>query len=270
MTKTGKTRRTTLKHWRSVKDGTYIEERGLRRIELHTEKPTGKKSIIDSEDPLDTARVLTRAAKRIFEEANEKTLDQVLSEAAATTGAGTDPLMVDAEAIANWFAGIMNRYGALSPISPAVPRRRPAADRPAGSSAHSSTRHSVKGTGRRIGQRGVNSWRAGSPPRDSRSQIVRRQPVARAEGARSLPEGPGAACRPGSHLRRLGRARRAQRQHRQRRTAGGGARDRACRSLQAHPALSRIAQLDQTDCPPGPMSALGGSGRATPKEEVRV
>ena len=75
------------------------------------------------------------------------------------------------------------------------------------------------------------------PPRDSRSQIVRCQPVARAEGARSLPEGPGAACRPGSHLRRLGRARRAQRQHRQRRTAGGGARDRACRSLQAHPAL---------------------------------
>jgi len=25
-----------------------------------------------------------------------------------------------------------------------------------------------------------------------------------------------------------------------------------------------------TDCPPGPMSALGGSGRAAPKEEVRV
>ena len=57
-----------------------------------------------------------------------------------------------------------------------------------------STRHSVKGAGRRIGQRGVNSWRAGSPPRDSRSQIVRCQPVARAEGARSLPEGPGAAA----------------------------------------------------------------------------
>ena len=29
------------------------------------------------------------------------------------------------------------------------------------------------------------------------------------------------------------------------------------------------AQLP-TDCPPGPMSALGGSGRAAPKEEVRV
>jgi hypothetical protein len=24
------------------------------------------------------------------------------------------------------------------------------------------------------------------------------------------------------------------------------------------------------DCPPGPMSALGGSGRAAPKEEVRA
>ena len=31
-----------------------------------------------------------------------------------------------------------------------------------------------------------------------------------------------------------------------------------------------IAQLDQTDCPPGRMSALGGSGRAAPREEVRV
>ena len=34
--------------------------------------------------------------------------------------------------------------------------------------------------------------------------------------------------------------------------------------------LSRIAQLDQRTAPPGPMSALGGSGRAAPKEEVRV
>ena len=31
----------------------------------------------------------------------------------------------------------------------------------------------------------------------------------------------------------------------------------------------RRAQLDQ-DCPRGPMSALGESGRAAPKEEVRV
>ncbi len=35
-------------------------------------------------------------------------------------------------------------------------------------------------------------------------------------------------------------------------------------------ALSRIAPLDQRTAPPGPMSALGGSGRAAPKEEVRV
>ena len=34
-------------------------------------------------------------------------------------------------------------------------------------------------------------------------------------------------------------------------------------------ALSRIAPLDQRTAP-GPMSALGGSGRAAPKEEVRV
>ena len=34
-------------------------------------------------------------------------------------------------------------------------------------------------------------------------------------------------------------------------------------------ALSRIAQLDH-GLPPGPMSALGGSGRAASKEEVRV
>ena len=33
--------------------------------------------------------------------------------------------------------------------------------------------------------------------------------------------------------------------------------------------LSRIAQLDQRTAPRGPMSALGGSGRAAPKEEVR-
>jgi hypothetical protein len=33
--------------------------------------------------------------------------------------------------------------------------------------------------------------------------------------------------------------------------------------------LSRIAQLDQP-LPAGPMSALGGSRRAAPKEEVRV
>ena len=45
-------------------------------------------------------------------------------------------------------------------------------------------------------------------------------------------------------------------------------RERHRRRAQAQ--LSRIAQLDQTDCPPGPMSALGGSGRAAPKEEVRV
>jgi hypothetical protein len=36
------------------------------------------------------------------------------------------------------------------------------------------------------------------------------------------------------------------------------------------PALGRIAQLDQTDCLPDLLSALGGSGRAAPKEEVRV
>ena len=107
MTKKGKTKRPAIKHWRSVKDGTYIEERGLRRIELHTEKPLGKKSIFNSEDPLDKARVLNKAAERIFEEANEKTLDQVIGEAAATTGAGTDPLMLDAKAIDNWLAGIM-------------------------------------------------------------------------------------------------------------------------------------------------------------------
>ena len=34
--------------------------------------------------------------------------------------------------------------------------------------------------------------------------------------------------------------------------------------------LSRIAQLDQRTALAGPMSALGGSGRAAPKEEVRV
>ena len=34
--------------------------------------------------------------------------------------------------------------------------------------------------------------------------------------------------------------------------------------------LSSIAQLDQRTALPGPMSALGGSGRAAPKEEVRV
>ena len=44
-------------------------------------------------------------------------------------------------------------------------------------------------------------------------------------------------------------------------------RERHRRRAQAQ--LSRIAQLE-TDCPPGPMSALGGSGRAAPKEEVRV
>jgi hypothetical protein len=31
-----------------------------------------------------------------------------------------------------------------------------------------------------------------------------------------------------------------------------------------------LSQLDQRTAPPGPMSALGGSGRAAPKEEVRV
>ena len=45
-------------------------------------------------------------------------------------------------------------------------------------------------------------------------------------------------------------------------------RERHRRRAQAQ--LSRIAQLDQTDCPRGPMSALGGSGHAAPKEEVRV
>ena len=120
MTKKGKTKRPAIKHWRSLKDGTYIEERGLRRIELHAEKPLGKNSIIDSDNPLDTAFVLNRAAERIFEEANEKTLDQVLGEAAATTGAGTDPLMRDAKAIDNWLAGIISRHGALSPISVAA------------------------------------------------------------------------------------------------------------------------------------------------------
>ena len=67
----------------------------------------GKTSIIHSEDPLDKARVLNRAAERLFEKANEKTLDQVIDEAAATTGAGTDPRMLDAEAIDNWLAGII-------------------------------------------------------------------------------------------------------------------------------------------------------------------
>jgi hypothetical protein len=33
--------------------------------------------------------------------------------------------------------------------------------------------------------------------------------------------------------------------------------------------LSRIAQLDQRTAPPGPMSALDGSGRAAPEEESR-
>ena len=32
----------------------------------------------------------------------------------------------------------------------------------------------------------------------------------------------------------------------------------------------RRRSLKPTDCPRGPMSALGGSGRAAPKEEVRV
>ena len=31
-----------------------------------------------------------------------------------------------------------------------------------------------------------------------------------------------------------------------------------------------LGEVEPTDCPPGPMSALGGSGRAAPKEEVRV
>jgi hypothetical protein len=34
--------------------------------------------------------------------------------------------------------------------------------------------------------------------------------------------------------------------------------------------LSRISQLDQRTALPNQMSALGGSGRAAPKEEVRV
>jgi hypothetical protein len=116
----GNTKRPAIIHRRSVKDGTYIEQRGLRRIELHIDEPLGKKPIIDSEGPLDKARILTRAAEEIFEKANEKTLNQVLSEAAATTGAGADPLMVDAEAIDNWLAGIMSRHGALSPVSVAA------------------------------------------------------------------------------------------------------------------------------------------------------
>jgi hypothetical protein len=120
MTKKGKTKRPAMKHSRTVKDGAYIEERGLRRIELHTEKPPDKKSIFDSEYPLDMARVLNRAAESFFEKTNEKTLDQVLGEAAATTGAGTDPLMLDAKAIDNWVAGLMDRHGALSPISVAA------------------------------------------------------------------------------------------------------------------------------------------------------
>ena len=40
-------------------------------------------------------------------------------------------------------------------------------------------------------------------------------------------------------------------------------RERHRRRAQAQ--LSRIAQLDQMDCPRGPMSALGGSGRAGAK-----
>ena len=55
-----------------------------------------------------------------MEKANEKTLNQVLSEAAATTGAGVDPLMRDVNAIDNWFAGIISRHGALSPVSVAA------------------------------------------------------------------------------------------------------------------------------------------------------
>ena len=47
-------------------------------------------------------------------------------------------------------------------------------------------------------------------------------------------------------------------------------------AFQAHPLVnrvnlaSRIAQRDQRTALPGPMSALGGSGRAVPKEEVRI
>jgi hypothetical protein len=120
MAKKGKIARSAIKHWRSLEDGTYIEQRGLRRIELHTEN--GKTSIIHSEDPLDKARVLNRAAQRLFEEAKEKTLDQVIDEAAAaaTTEAGTDWRMVDAEAINHWLTGIISRHGALSPISVAA------------------------------------------------------------------------------------------------------------------------------------------------------
>jgi hypothetical protein len=36
------------------------------------------------------------------------------------------------------------------------------------------------------------------------------------------------------------------------------------------PTYGDIEDILAADCPPGPMSALGGSGRAVPKEEVRV
>jgi hypothetical protein len=120
MAKKGKTARPAIKHSRTVKDGTHIEERGLRRIELNTEKPPGKKSIFESEHPPDMAHLLYTAAERFFEKANEKTLDQVLYEAAAITGTGTDPLMRDAKAIDNWLADLVHRHGALSPISVAA------------------------------------------------------------------------------------------------------------------------------------------------------
>jgi len=120
MTKKGKIKRPGMKHLRTVKDSTHIEERGLRRIELNTEKPLGKKSIFESEYPPDIARVLYEAAERFFEKTNEKTLDQVLYEAAATTVTGTDPLMRDAKAIDSWLADLVHRHGALSPISVAA------------------------------------------------------------------------------------------------------------------------------------------------------
>jgi len=41
-------------------------------------------------------------------------------------------------------------------------------------------------------------------------------------------------------------------------------------ALQAHPLVNRLNRSSTNGLPPGPMSALGGSGCAAPKEEGRV
>ena len=62
MTKKGKTVRPAIEHRRSLKDGTYIEQRGLRWFELHTKKPPGKR-IVESEDPLNKGSFLPKPLK---------------------------------------------------------------------------------------------------------------------------------------------------------------------------------------------------------------